>query len=68
MSTPFYTPTPKEAAVIEQLSQEMDLTPAAVIRQALGHYQLLCQRIKAGETHSFSGDAQRARDFAGPLA
>ena len=58
----------EELAAIEQLSVEQKLSSMAVLRQALRLYQMRCHRLKAGETYSWSGDAQRAADFAGPLA
>lgn len=63
-----FQPTEDEVRVIGELGAELDLSPGAVIRQALRFYQLMRVRLKAGETFSFSGDAQRAREFAGPLA
>lgn len=60
--------TAEEQAVITQLGKELDLSDAQVLRCALRAYQADHQRRKAGETVSWSGDAQRAADFAGPLA
>lgn len=55
----------KETEAIKVLMAETGLSEAAVMRQALRHYQLVHERMKAGETFSFSGDAARAREFAG---
>lgn len=60
--------TPQEEAVIRELSEQLQLSPNAVMRQALRHYQLLQHRLRAGETFQFSGDANRAMEFAGILA
>lgn len=56
---------PKESAALATLSKETDMSEAAVMRQALRFYQMVHERQKAGETFSFSGDAERAREFAG---
>lgn len=63
-----FDPTDEEIAAIREMGEDSDLSPKAVMRQALRHYQKTHFRLKAGETLSFSGDAQRAADFAGPLA
>jgi len=63
-----FTPDTREAQAIAQLSEEQELSPRAVMRQALRLYQADFLRRKAGETVTWSGDEQRARDFAGPLA
>lgn len=60
--------TNNEQAAIHKLCLENELSLPAVFRQALRWYQLIQERIKAGETFSFSGDAQRAKEFLGPLA
>lgn len=59
--------TPKEDDALTQLAAEQDMTEQGILRLALRQYQLMHRRIEAGETVAFSGDAQRARDFAGPL-
>lgn len=66
-SEPFI-PSPAEWEVVEQLAQQQGLSAKAVLRQALRLYQLHCHRLAAGETCTWSGDAQRAAEFAGPLA
>lgn len=58
----------EEQSAIERLEEELDLSNTQVLRCALRHYQSTHERLKAGETVSWSGDAQRAADFAGPLA
>jgi hypothetical protein len=63
-----FQPTAEELTAIRQTGAELDLSDEAVMRQALRFYQLRHTREKAGETFSFSGDAQRAAEFAGPLA
>jgi hypothetical protein len=59
-----FEPTDEELAAIRAIGAEQDLSDAAVVRQALRHYQLIHERLKAGETFSFSGDAARAAEFA----
>lgn len=56
-----------ELAAISDLSARTELSEMAVIRQALRLYQQHHSRIMAGETVNWSGDEQRAKDFAGPL-
>lgn len=53
--------SPREMAVVEQLCREQDLSKTMVMRQALRLYQLIHERMKAGETFSFSGDVTRQR-------
>lgn len=57
----------KEAAALTALAAEKDMSRPRVMIQALRFYQLVHERQKAGETFSFSGDAQRAREFAGDI-
>lgn len=57
-----------EAAVLHRLSREADIPQDRVFIQALRLYHQHRERLKDGETVSWSGDAQRAREFAGPLA
>lgn len=54
-----------EAAAIRRLAEAMDVTDTVVLRQALRHYQRHHSLMMAGEACTYSGDAQRARDFAG---
>ena len=58
----------REAAAIDELMAEQGFSEQAVLRQALRLYQTVTRRLKEGEQMSFSGDEQRARDFAGPAA
>ncbi len=60
--------TDDEHAAIERLMEEQELSRPQIFRCALRSYQADHERRKAGETVTWSGDAQRARDFAGPLA
>lgn len=63
-----YEPTEDELQAIREIGADQDLTDWAVMRQALRLYQLDHLRRKAGESVHWSGDAERAADFAGPLA
>lgn len=54
-----------EMAVVEQLAKEHDMSKTAVLRQAIRFYQMLHERLKAGETFQFSGDRQRTLEFIG---
>lgn len=56
----------KEKQAVEELMIEQDLSPQQLFIQALRHYQLSHHRLKQGEIVTWSGDEQRARDFAGP--
>jgi predicted transcriptional regulator len=56
----------REMAALDQLATEMDMSKTAVMRQALRLYQLVHERIKAGETMTFSGDKERIALFVGP--
>lgn len=58
----------EEREAIKNLAVELDMPASAVIRQAVRLYQLHHHRLANGETCHWSGDEQRARDFAGPLA
>jgi hypothetical protein len=55
----------KETEVLKALARDKEMSEVAVARQALRLYQLVHERLKAGETFSFSGDDKRAREFAG---
>jgi hypothetical protein len=63
-----YTPDDREKTAILDLCDDQELSPRAVMRQALRQYQADHLRRKDGETVTWSGDEQRARDFAGVLA
>lgn len=56
----------REMAVVEEMAKEADLSKTALIRSALRLYQLVSQRIRDGETMSFSGDKERIAMFIGP--
>lgn len=58
--------SPREMAVLNDLSAAQDLSKTAVMRQALRLYQLVHERLKAGEKMSFTGDQQRIVEFIGP--
>lgn len=58
--------TDREMQVLRELSTAQDLSKTAVIRQALRLYQLIHERLKSGETMSFSGDKERIALFIGP--
>ena len=58
--------TLEETNAVMALCMKKDLSPSAVIRQALRLYHQHNERLKAGETVTWSGDAQRAADFKGP--
>lgn len=60
--------TQEELTTLQRMGDDLELSSDAIYRQALRHYQLAHHRIKDGETVTWSGDAQRARDFAGPFA
>ncbi len=63
-----WVPTAREELSIRELCVRQDLSRAALLRQAVRQYEVDYFRRKAGETCTWSGDARRARDFAGPLA
>lgn len=56
----------REMAVVEELAAAQGLSKTGVMRQALKLYQLVHERVKAGETMSFSGDKERITLFIGP--
>jgi hypothetical protein len=58
----------QEKAAIAELAQQRDLSDMGVLRNALRLYQLHAVRLAAGETCTWSGDRQRAREFAGRIA
>ncbi len=59
--------TAEESLAIANLAIDTELPEQNVVKQALRHYQLHRHRLMKGETHHWSGDAERAADFAGPL-
>lgn len=52
-------------AAIKKMAVEKDMSEVAIAKQAIRLYQLVNERLKAGETFSFSGDAERAKEFGG---
>lgn len=56
----------REMAVLEQIAANTDMSKTAVLRQALRLYQLVRERVIAGETMHFSGDKERIVMFVGP--
>lgn len=49
----------REMKALEALADHHQMSKTAVMRQALRLYQLIHIRLQAGETLSFSGDAER---------
>jgi hypothetical protein len=49
----------REMDALERLAEHHQMSKTAVMRQALRLYQLSHVRLQAGETFSFSGDADR---------
>ncbi len=49
----------REMRVLEQIAEHHCMSKIGVMRQALRLYQLIHVRLQAGETFSFSGDAER---------
>ena len=58
--------TQREMDALDALAIDHELSKSALMRQALRLYQLIHERIKAGETMSFSGDQERIALFIGP--
>lgn len=58
--------TQREMAVVEELAASHELSKTALLRQALRLYQMVHERVKAGETMTFSGDKERVAMFIGP--
>jgi hypothetical protein len=58
--------TERETAALDELAAKKGMTRAGTLRQALRLYQLVDARLAAGERMTFSGDAARAAEFAGP--
>lgn len=56
-----------EAAALHRLSAKQNLPQDRVLVQALRLYQDHLNKLEAGETCTWSGDAQRAYDFAGDI-
>lgn len=49
----------REMLALERIADHHQMSKTAVMRQALRLYQLIHIRLQAGETMSFSGDADR---------
>lgn len=58
---------PTEMDALHKLAEEQEMTYDRVLVQALRLYQQHNERLAAGETQSWSGDAERARAFAGDI-
>ena len=58
--------TKREAEVLAQLAEQLDLSKNQTMRQALRMFQLVRARLDDGETIHFSGDAERAAMFYSP--
>lgn len=56
----------REMAVVEELAAVQELSKTQLLRCALRLYQLVHERLKAGETMSFTGDKERIALFIGP--
>lgn len=56
----------REMAVLDSLAAEQEMSKTALMKQSLRLYQLVIDRMKAGETLSFSGDQIRLVEFIGP--
>jgi hypothetical protein len=52
---------PAEMAYVKARATECDMSKTAVVRSALRLYQLVTERLKAGETMHFSGDKRADR-------
>lgn len=52
-------------SALHRLSVEHDMPQDRIMVQALRLYHQHNERLKAGETCTWSGDAERARQFAG---
>jgi hypothetical protein len=57
--------TEKERRAIADMMATQEFSYTALMRQAIRLYQHNLLRLKDGETCTWSGDAQRAREFAG---
>lgn len=65
--TSSFTLSPDEQTAVQMLAAEHGLSEGSIIRQALRLYQRHNARLRNGETCHYSGDAERAHEFAGPL-
>ncbi len=60
-----YKPTETEFRAIRNMMKKQNLSEQALIRQSLRLYNEHLNRLENGETVHYSGDAERARAFAG---
>lgn len=51
---------------LEEYATRFEMSKTAVLRSALRLYDLVQQRLEAGEAMSFSGDHARLVEFVGP--
>lgn len=58
--------TDAEGEQVEKLAEAHQLSNGQLLKQALRLYAEFDAKIAAGETFSWSGDKQRARELAGP--
>lgn len=55
----------REMTVLDGLAAHHNMSKTAVMRQALRLYQMVHERMQAGETFHMSGDQERAVQFVG---
>ncbi|HEV7165189.1 MAG TPA: ribbon-helix-helix protein, CopG family [Gammaproteobacteria bacterium] len=53
--------TDAEMAVLDQLSADRDMTKTAILRQALRLYQVIDDRLRAGEKLFFGDDLDKEK-------
>ena len=53
--------TDAEMAVLDQLSSDRDMTKTAILRQALRLYQVIDDRLRAGEKLFFGDDLDKEK-------
>lgn len=56
-----------EMKAIQEIMDRHNLSEAGALRQALRLYQVWDRRIANGETVTWSGDAQRMKEFSGSV-
>ncbi len=57
--------TERERKAVQELCEWLEMSEAQVMRHAISLYQLHTSRARSGETCRWSGDSQRAAEFAG---
>lgn len=57
----------QEREFVRDYGERHNMTPEAVVRQALRQLNFIDHRSRNGETCTWSGDEERARQFMGPL-